>query len=178
MVVVDCCLNFLYILYASVLCTYSITSAGRTAISRALLHCYHTPHKTPGKSLVPSRAVTNRRVTYMLHATSLQTLGTADKLTWRSTGPNCVILQPRCKPRNIPIRCWLTAHCMNGFWLGFISNMLQSHTTNLKNMKAIILWSLRMFVACVVCCQVEVSATSWSLVQRSPTDCGASLCVI
>jgi hypothetical protein len=29
----------------------------------------------------------------------------------------------------------------------------------------------------VVCCQVEVSATSWSLVQRSPTDCGASLCV-
>ena len=30
----------------------------------------------------------------------------------------------------------------------------------------------------VVCCQVEVSATSWSLVQRSPTDCAASLCVI
>jgi len=30
----------------------------------------------------------------------------------------------------------------------------------------------------VVCCQVEVSATSWSLIQRSPTDCGASLCVI
>jgi len=30
----------------------------------------------------------------------------------------------------------------------------------------------------VVYCQVEVSATSWSLVQRSPTDCGASLCVI
>jgi len=30
----------------------------------------------------------------------------------------------------------------------------------------------------VVCCQVEVSATGWSLVQRSPTDCGASLCVI
>jgi hypothetical protein len=30
----------------------------------------------------------------------------------------------------------------------------------------------------VVCCQVEVSATNWLLVQRSPTDCGASLCVI
>jgi len=29
-----------------------------------------------------------------------------------------------------------------------------------------------------VCCQVEVSAMSWSLVQRSPTDCAASLCVI
>jgi len=27
----------------------------------------------------------------------------------------------------------------------------------------------------VVCCQVEVSATSWPLVQRSPTDCGVSL---
>jgi len=30
----------------------------------------------------------------------------------------------------------------------------------------------------VVCCQVEVSATHWSRVQRSPTDCDASLCVI
>jgi hypothetical protein len=31
----------------------------------------------------------------------------------------------------------------------------------------------------VVCCQVEVSATGWSLVQRSPTDCGVSKkCVI
>jgi hypothetical protein len=35
-----------------------------------------------------------------------------------------------------------------------------------------------MSVVSVVCCQVEVSATNWSLVQRSPTDCGASLCVI
>ena len=33
-------------------------------------------------------------------------------------------------------------------------------------------------VASVVCCQVEMSVTSWSLVQRSPTDCAASLCVI
>jgi hypothetical protein len=31
---------------------------------------------------------------------------------------------------------------------------------------------------CVVCCQAEVSATSWSLVKRSPTDRGVSLCVI
>jgi hypothetical protein len=30
----------------------------------------------------------------------------------------------------------------------------------------------------VVCCKVEVSATSWSLVQRSPTDCAASSRVI
>jgi hypothetical protein len=35
-----------------------------------------------------------------------------------------------------------------------------------------------MFVVNVVCCLVEVSATDWSFVQRSPTDCGASLCVI
>ena len=33
-------------------------------------------------------------------------------------------------------------------------------------------------VVSVVCCQVKVSATDWSLVQRSPTDCGASLCAI
>jgi hypothetical protein len=31
-----------------------------------------------------------------------------------------------------------------------------------------------MSVVRVVCCQVEVSATSWSLVQRSPTECGVS----
>jgi len=30
----------------------------------------------------------------------------------------------------------------------------------------------------VVCCQAEVSASGRSLVHRSPTDCGASLCVI
>jgi hypothetical protein len=35
-----------------------------------------------------------------------------------------------------------------------------------------------MFVVSVVCCMVEVSATGRSLVQRSPTDCGVSLCVI
>jgi len=33
-------------------------------------------------------------------------------------------------------------------------------------------------VVTVVCCQVAVSASGWSLVQRSATDCGASLCVI
>jgi hypothetical protein len=33
-------------------------------------------------------------------------------------------------------------------------------------------------VVSVVCLQVDVSATSWSLVQRSPTDSGASSCVI
>ena len=33
-----------------------------------------------------------------------------------------------------------------------------------------------MFVVCVVCCQVEVSATGRSLVQRIPTECGVSEC--
>jgi len=33
-------------------------------------------------------------------------------------------------------------------------------------------------VVSVVYCQVEVSATGWSLVQRNLTDCGPSLCVI
>ena len=37
------------------------------------------------------------------------------------------------------------------------------------------LWILS--IVSVVCCQVEVSATNWSLVQRSPTDCGES-CMI
>jgi hypothetical protein len=36
------------------------------------------------------------------------------------------------------------------------------------------------FLCCESCvrCQAEVSATSWSLVHRSPTDCGASMSVI
>ena len=29
---------------------------------------------------------------------------------------------------------------------------------------------------CVVCCQVKVSETGWSLVQTSPTECGVSEC--
>ena len=33
-----------------------------------------------------------------------------------------------------------------------------------------------MSVVSVVCCQVEVSATSLSLVQRSTTECGVSEC--
>jgi len=35
-----------------------------------------------------------------------------------------------------------------------------------------------LYVVSVTCCQVEVSAMSWSLIQRSPTNCGASLYVI
>lgn len=34
-----------------------------------------------------------------------------------------------------------------------------------------------MFLVNFVCCQVEVCATYPSLVQRSPTDCGAPECV-
>jgi hypothetical protein len=33
-----------------------------------------------------------------------------------------------------------------------------------------------MSLVSVVCCQVEVSATGRSLVQRSPTECGVSEC--
>ena len=33
-----------------------------------------------------------------------------------------------------------------------------------------------MSLVIVVCCQVEVSATGRSLLQRSPTDCGVSEC--
>jgi len=35
-----------------------------------------------------------------------------------------------------------------------------------------------MSVESVVCCQVEVSATSWWLIQRSPTECDVSPCVV
>jgi hypothetical protein len=31
-------------------------------------------------------------------------------------------------------------------------------------------------LVCVICCQVDVSASGWPFFQRSPTDCGASEC--
>ena len=38
-------------------------------------------------------------------------------------------------------------------------------------------WTFVCCDECCVCCQVEVSVTSWSLVQGSPTESGASSCV-
>ena len=35
-----------------------------------------------------------------------------------------------------------------------------------------------LYLVNVVCCKVEISRTGRSLVQRNPTDCGASLCVV
>ena len=64
---------------------------------------------------------------------------------------------------------------------------LTTHDTQVSGLRPITCWDRGfeshrghgyLSVVNVVCCQVEVSATSWSLVQRSPTDCGASLCVI
>jgi hypothetical protein len=34
------------------------------------------------------------------------------------------------------------------------------------------------YIVSAVCCQVEVSATSWSLVRKIRTDCGVSFYVI
>jgi hypothetical protein len=53
-----------------------------------------------------------------------------------------------------------------------------SGDSRLMGMRVRILEGGWMFVMSVVCCQVEVSATSWSLVQRIPTDCGVSFCDI
>ena len=37
-------------------------------------------------------------------------------------------------------------------------------------------WIAGSNLLCVVCCQVDVSASGWSLVRRSPTECGVSEC--
>jgi len=52
-----------------------------------------------------------------------------------------------------------------------------SAAARLLKLRVRILQGAWMSVVSVTCCQVEVCATSWSLVQRSPTECGASLCV-
>jgi len=55
---------------------------------------------------------------------------------------------------------------------------LTTHDTHNRQISMLPVVHGYLSVVIVVCCQVEVSTTSWSLVQRSPTDCGASLCVI
>jgi hypothetical protein len=93
---------------------------------------------------VPAGAVTNHRVRYMLQAMSVETLGTADKLAWCSTVPNCVILQPCCIQRNIPTRCWLTTRppytWMDFDWVLYLACF--NRILQMKNKKAIILWNM------------------------------------
>jgi len=59
-----------------------------------------------------------------------------------------------------------------------LSLMCKSYATCLLRLWVQIPAETWMFVASVVCCQVEVSAIIWSLIQRSPTNFGATLCVI
>ena len=51
-----------------------------------------------------------------------------------------------------------------------------SAATRLLGFRDLIQPGARMSVVSVVCCLVEVPATGWSLVQRSPTDCDVSVC--
>ena len=95
------------------------------------------------------------------------------------------------------IKIWFISNiswsCIDTCWFYFHSKIcllinLHSHILRLRGSAAACL--LRLWVRippgawpfvcseCCVFCQVEVSATSWSLVQRSSTDCGALLCVI
>jgi hypothetical protein len=82
--------------------------------------------------------------------------------------------------------------------VGIIPQLLHSHSSiNVADSSGRAVWAVGLWpLACwvcgfesrrgngclsdmsVVCCQVEFSATSWSLVQRSPTDCGICLSVI
>jgi hypothetical protein len=72
-------------------------------------------------------------------------------------------------------------------WCWHVSIQLLHYTINLNRLWPLTYWDRGfeshqghgyLSVVSVVCCQVEVSATSLSLVQSSPTDCAASLCVI
>jgi len=56
-------------------------------------------------------------------------------------------------------------------------NIPVSKTTRIKKEKKFHRGHGSFSVVSAMFCQVEVSATDWSLVLRSPTDCGASLCV-
>ena len=67
--------------------------------------------------------------------------------------------------------------CINNFNIGLpvalfvlINNSCISSNCGFESRK----WHGCFFVVSVVCYQVKVSTTTWSLVLRSPTDCGAS----
>jgi len=64
---------------------------------------------------------------------------------------------------------WLPSECRwpRGLRSGFTA-------VHLLGLRVRILWGGWMSLVSVVCCQVGVSASGWSIVQRSPTDC---LCV-
>jgi hypothetical protein len=51
---------------------------------------------------------------------------------------------------------------------------IKGENPGINNKKKSRLGHVCLSVVSVVCCQVEVSATGWSFVQRSPTDCGVS----
>jgi hypothetical protein len=90
-------------------------------------------------------------------------------------------LDSHIKEKNISLSlCFLKHHIIAQYYVVNWSRGLRckSATTPLLRLWVQIPLGAWMLVASVVCCQVEVSAMSWSLVQRSPTDCGASLCVI
>ena len=62
-------------------------------------------------------------------------------------------------------------------WLRFVRR--RSATVRLLWLRVRTPPMARMFVSLsVVGCQIEVSASGWSLVQKSPTDCGASLSLV
>ena len=59
-----------------------------------------------------------------------------------------------------------------------MSMALRSAAARLLHLQVGIAPAVWMPVVSIVYCQVEVSASNRSLVQRSPTECDASLCVI
>jgi len=71
--------------------------------------------------------------------------------------------------------------CFVGLRIKTRQKYLPIQTSLMASFKQILIHLNSSIVVCllsVVCCQVEVSATGWSLVQGSPTDCGSSSCVI
>ena len=101
-------------------------------------------------------------------------------------------LQQRCDKYQTHFLLWVLSNCWSIWeqdWLGqcIVINRCSRWPRGLRRWSAaarlLRLWvrippEAWMFVVSVVYFQAEVSATSWSLVQRSSTDCVASLCVI
>jgi hypothetical protein len=125
--------------------------------------CYHSARESLVAFLLKIRPARNNK--WPLSSHTRVDLGISSLQT--------VLLKYVCTVLRYLISVWISG-CRSQ-WLRCLRRV--STADRLLGLRVRISPGAWMVVRCerCVCCQVEVSATGWSLVQRSPTDCGASL---
>ena len=81
---------------------------------------------------------------------------------------------------DIHAMCWAYLFASINGWLWFYHMVIVCHATEIHCILyyQVLLLLYYIILYYIILYYIIFSATSWSLVQRSPTDCGVSLCVI